>query len=337
LLDIQNADAQEIWERKQRRARNKAASARPSMSASRGTSENATGPAPPAIGMNRRGEKDDVGKEGVPPVPTLDKEAGYGYGQPAHGYGYGGPAGQTAYGYNAITSPPAAARNIDYSQQRTSPTSPISPRGYADQYIAAIAEEEGDQDPYGDQHEVDLKDGADGKEPQAPEAKAVVTNGSGKPSRSTKRVEAAESAAAREHGDPNERWKPAKPSPLAAAKAQEEAAAAAAAAKQGGYAYGASYGQPAGYADDHLDGNNGASEGLIVSHDPYNGGHAFNQASPEQQQYGYASTERASGQWSTEPQVQNGQSTSPTRGQSGQYTTDPYAGYHNGDRNKRWV
>ena len=308
------------------------------MSASRGTSENGTGPAPPAIGMGR---KDDMSKEGVPPVPTLDKEAGYGYGGPA--------PGQTAYGYNAIASPPAAARNIDYSQQRKSmsPTSPISPRGYADQYIAAIAEEEADQDPYGDQHEVDLKDGAGEMEHQqhqhqqqtlSPESKSSSNSG-GKSSRSTKRVVAAESAAAREHGDPNERWKPSKPSPLAAAKAQEEAAKAQQAASA--YAYGGSYGQPAGYADDHLDNANGPSEGLIVSHDAYNGGHAFDQTTQQQQQqqYGYATTERQSGQWSSEPQVQaqGDPSTSPIRGHSGQYTTDPYAGYHNGDKGKRWV
>lgn len=302
--------------------------------------------------MARRGEKDDSGKEGVPPVPTLDKEAGYGYGQPqqGHGYGYGGPAnGQSAYGYQAVTMPPAAARTIDYSAQRTSPTatstSPISPRGYADQYIAAIAEDEQDSDPYGDQHEVDLKDGAEESKEQQHGSKAAVSGG--KSSRSTKRVEAAESAAAREHGDPNERWKPAKPSPLAAAKAQEAAAAAAAAMANGNgngqYAYGNSYTQPtSGYADDHLENlapGSRTSQGLIVSHDPYNGGHAFDQNATQQQQYGYTPAERASGQWSSDPQVQgqSGGATSPTRAESGQYSTDPYAGYHSGDRTKRWV
>ena len=286
-------------------------------------------------------------ERGVRPVPTLDKEAGYGYGQPPHGqggYGYGNPAG--GYGYQAVTVPPAAARSIDYSAQRTSPTatSPISPRGYADQYIAAIAEEESEeQDPYGDQHEVDLKDGEhDSKDQgQGSNSKAAVSS-SGKPSRSTRRVEAADTAAAREHGDPNERWKPAKPSPLAAAKAQEAqaAAAAAAAAAGGGYAYGNSYGQTSGYADDHLDADAGrrasaqGAQGLIVSHDPYNGGHAFDQ---NQQQYGYTPAERASGQWSSSPQVQAGGDVSPTRGESGQYSSDPYAGYHAGDKGKRWV
>lgn len=122
-----------------------------------------------------------------------------------------------------------------------------------------------------------------------------------KPSRSAKRKTAAESAAAKEGGDPNERYRPTKPSPLALAKGQgapghPELLQPSGFQRAPSGEWGVALGSP-----DH-DGSFAAANGPQT--DPYIQGDSDSQRAP-----------------------------------SGQYSSDPYAAYHTGpagSAGKKW-
>lgn len=277
----------------------------------------------------------------VPPLPTLNKEYGYGQQQSQqphsdpynpHSYPgqvdqYGHPLPQQSYNqYN------------QYDQYNTQPQ--------IDNYGSQPTTDPFDQPPSDQQ-----PDFSEEYKPNSPAALSAPKSSS----RGAKRVELAENAAAREGADPNTRWRPNKPSPLAIAaekKRLESQQAAATGNRPLSPRSPGGYGQRVSTGPTSPNGNWEYQEQLSTPNDP-----DFSSRRSEDvgsRIAGGGGGKHVSGTWGVadgSPQPDsyyNGQSggvgyandpylnrvaegdEDQGRQPSGQYTLDPYAGYHGG-------
>lgn len=325
---------QRRWEARQKRNQRKRANssatntARPSISGSRPTNGRS---APSSGGMS---EKEKHGAGGLapplPPVATLNKEYGYDQQQQQHG-GYSYPMDQ--YGRPLPVDDGYDAYDQNQNQYGQNPVQPS-----IDNYGAS-------SDPFN--QPLSEQDQPEEYKPNGP---APAPSTSKTSSRGAKRVEAAENAAAREQADPMTRYRPNKPSPLALAAAEKkrleaESNAAMTLSPTSGYNNRASM-----LKSPQSTGSNWEyQEELTTPNDPdytsrrsedygaSSGGNGrqvsgqWGVAGGTVESSGYSADGHQSGAYVNDPYLSTGGNGEEShRAPSGQYTTDPYAGYHGG-------
>lgn len=286
--------SQERWEAAQRRKQRQRANSagRPSMGTTRSTS-----------GSNL---KNMAEKDVVPPVPALPKhyppssdrvhaekqqhQYGYGYQQPQDHYS------QQQYGH---------AHN-QYSTQPTIEENPTSPT-YSDNSSGSNAYS---------------SSSAGSSTPLVKEPKKTSPTKSG--SRSVARMAVADSAAATAGLDPNVRYQPKKPSPLAL-KAQEKLNA------RNEWADGPFRSNNAGPEETLDDGTHGPSQAQHVGREVMSGEWGVALGSPNHDPSASFADQQASAMSGNQSRYSNDPylaANAKTRAPSGQYSNDPYAGYH---------